>query len=124
MVDRHRLGLVQGDESTGKEQLVLLLHWQGKAINDASKDLKELPYAIVALRLKDEPVEHIVDGLADEWAVYHELAIDAVEHSLEVLTLTGILGVKEVEEAEHEGMVHVPLGNLGVGVGRHDIPEQ
>jgi len=103
---------------------VLLLHWQGKAINDASKDLKELPYAIVALCLKDEPVEHIVDGLADEWPVYHELAIDAVEHGLEILALTRILGVKEVEEAEDEGVVHIPLGDLGVGVGRNNVSEE
>jgi hypothetical protein len=103
---------------------VLLLHWQGKSINDASKDLKELPYAIVALSLKDEPVEHIVDGLTDEWSVYHELAIDAVEHGLEVFPLTRILGVKEVEDAEDESMVHIPLGDLGVRVRRNNVSEK
>ncbi len=38
------------------------------------QDLQQLRDAVVVLRLKDEPVEDVVDGLADEGAVDHELA--------------------------------------------------
>jgi hypothetical protein len=124
VVDCNGLGLVQWDECTGEEQLVFLLHWQRKAINDASQNLEELADTVVALGLKDEPVEHIIDSLSDERAVDHEFAIDAMEHRLEIFALAWILGVKEVQEAENKGVVHVSLGDLGVCVRRDDIPEQ
>lgn len=124
VVDCDGLGLVQRDERASEEELVLLLHGQGEAVDYAAEDLEELADAVVALGLEYEAVEDIVDGLAYEWAVHHELAVDAVEHGLEVLALAGVLGVEVVEEAEHEGVVDVALGNLGVGVGGDDVAEQ
>jgi hypothetical protein len=55
---------------------VLLLEGQRKAVDDAAQDLQQLRDAVVALRLKNEAVEHVVDGLADEGPVHHELAVD------------------------------------------------
>ena len=52
--------------------------------------------------LVDELVEDAVDGLADEGAVRHELAIDAVEDGLEVVALARVLGVEEIEQLGEE----------------------
>ena len=43
---------------------MLLLEWQCKAVDDAAQYLQQLSNAVVVLRLKDEPVEHVVDSLA------------------------------------------------------------
>jgi len=55
---------------------VLFLQRQRKAIDDAAQDLQQLGNAIVVFRLKDEAIEHIVDGLAHKRSVHHELAIN------------------------------------------------
>ena len=73
---------------------MLLFERQGKAIDDGAEDLQQLSNAVVVLGLKDEPVEDVVDGLADEGAVHHELAIDAVENGLQVLALPWVLAVE------------------------------
>ena len=73
---------------------MLLFERQSKAVDDGAEDLQQLSDAIVVLGLKDEPVEDVVDGLADEGAVHHELAIDAVENGLQVLALPWVLAVE------------------------------
>lgn len=103
---------------------MLLFHRQSESINNTPKDLQQLANATVSLSLEDESVEDIVDGFADERAMDHELAVDAVEDGLKVLALAGVLRIKEVENAEHEGVVDVALGDLGIGVGGDDKAEE
>lgn len=124
VVNPGRLRLVQGDEHPHEEQLVLLLHGQCESVDDAAEDLQQLADAAVPLRLEDEPAEDVADSLADEGAVDHELAVDAVEDGLEVLALARVPGVEEVEDAKHEGVVDEALGDLGVRVGGDDVAEE
>lgn len=124
MVQPNRLRLMQWDERTDKEQLMFLLHRQCEAIDYAPKYLQQLVNAAVPLDLKNEFVEDIVDGLADERAVYHELSVDAVEDGLEILTFARVLRVEEVQKAEHKGVVDVALGNLSVGVRGYDVAQE
>lgn len=124
MVHTHRLWPMKRDEDPHEEQLVLLLHRQGKPINDTPKDLQQLTDAAMPLCLEDESVEDVVDGLANERTVDHELAVDSVEDCFEILALAGVLGFEEIKDAEHEGVVDVALGDLGVSVGGDDVAEK
>ena len=54
---------------------MLLFQRQGKAIDDAAKDLKKLCDAVVPLCLPYESEEDVVDGLPHKWSVDHEFAI-------------------------------------------------
>ena len=56
--------------------------------------------------------------------MHHKLAVDAVQYGLEVVTLPGILAVKQIQEPEDEPVVHILLRNLGIGIARHDVPQQ
>lgn len=79
----------------------------------------------MVLGLVDEPVEDVVDLLADEGAQAEELAVDAVEGGLEQVALARVLRVEQVEQVEHEAVVDVALGDVRLEVGRlEDAQEQ
>ena len=69
-------------------------------------------------------VEDRVDALANEGAVRHEFAVNAVEDRLEVIALTWILRVEEVEESHEKVLRNVPLDDLWVGLVRDDKTEE
>mmetsp|Transcript_13315 Transcript_13315/g.39612 ORF Transcript_13315/g.39612 Transcript_13315/m.39612 type:complete len:303 (+) Transcript_13315:741-1649(+) len=124
VVEAHALGLVQRDERALQEHEVLLLQRDCEAVDDGPQDLQQLADPVVALRLVDEAVEHVGDGLADEGAVRHELAVDAVQDGLEVVALARVLRVEELDEVQAEGLVHVALGHLGVDLLGHDEAQE
>lgn len=78
MVERQRLDLVQGNEHTGEEHLVLFLEGERKAVDDGAKDLEKLCDAIMTLSLIDELEKDIVDGSTDKRAKIEEFAVDTV----------------------------------------------
>ena len=73
------------------------------------------------LRLVNEAVEDVVDGLPDERPVHHELTIDAMQDGLQVVPLPRILGVEELQELEHKRVIDVLLPNLRVHLIRNDV---
>lgn len=104
--------------------LVFLLERERKAIDDAAKNFKQLGNSVVALSLEDESIENVVDGLADEGAVDHELAIDAVEDGFEIVPFPRVLAVKEFQQLQDKVLVNVLFGNLGVCVIANHVAEQ
>lgn len=103
---------------------MLLLERQREAVDDAAQNLQQLRDAVVVLGLKDEAVEHIVDGLAHEGPVHHELAVHAVQDGLQVVALARVLAVKELQQLQHKVLVDVLLGHLGVRVVGHHVAQQ
>ena len=103
---------------------MLLFEGQRKAIDDGSQDLQQLSNAIVVLGLKDEAVEDVVDGLADEGPVHHELAVDAMEDGLQILALPRILAVKQLQQPHHEALIDVLLRALCICVIGDHIAQQ
>mmetsp|Transcript_68021 Transcript_68021/g.142042 ORF Transcript_68021/g.142042 Transcript_68021/m.142042 type:complete len:273 (+) Transcript_68021:345-1163(+) len=93
-----RFDLVQGDESLDQEVLVFILQRQREAIDDTSKDFKQLANTVVSLALVDDFEEHVLDSSADEGAEGHELAVDAMQNRLQIVPLTRILGVEELQQ--------------------------
>ena len=70
----------------------------------------------MSLGLIDKLEEHIVDRTPDKSAQVQELAVDTVERRLEEIALSGVLRVKELEKIEHERLVNITLGYVGVEV--------
>jgi hypothetical protein len=65
MVHAQTLDLVQGDEHSGEEQLVLLFQWQREAVDDRAEYLEKLGNAVESLRLVDKLEEDVVDRAPD-----------------------------------------------------------
>lgn len=103
---------------------MFLLQRECKAIDDAAEDFKQLCNSVVALRLKDEPIENVVDGLADKGAVDHELAIDAVEDGFQIVPFPRVLAVKQFQQLQDKVLVNMLFGNLSVCVIANHIAEQ
>ena len=136
VVKAHALGAVQRDERTAQEDDVLLLQGQRESVDDGAQDLQQLPDTVVALRLVDKAVESVADSAADETTMGHELAcasnlvshtarartphtasprtVNAVQNRLQVVALTRILTIEEVDELQAELLREVPLGNLAL----------
>ncbi|GIX65866.1 FAD-binding oxidoreductase [Babesia caballi] len=83
VVAAHGPRLVQRNQGLFQVDLVLLLQGHGEAVDDAAQNLEQLRDAVGVLGLVDEAGEHVVDGLADEVAQRHDLAVDAVQNRLE-----------------------------------------
>ena len=64
LLDARARRLVEGDERPGEELLVLVLERERESVDDAPQDLQQLGHPVVPLRLVDEAVEHVRDGLA------------------------------------------------------------
>lgn len=64
------------------------------------------------------PVKHVVDLFSDERAQSEKLAVNAMQHRLEEVTLARILRVEQFEQLEHEILVNVSLGDARLKVGR------
>lgn len=61
MVHAQALHLVHGQQNTSKEQLVLLLQWQCKSVDDRTQDLQQFGNTIVPLSFVHELEENVVD---------------------------------------------------------------
>ena len=132
MVQREAFDLVQGQQHSAEERLVLLLEGQREAVDDRAEDLEQLGDAVVALGVvaagsalhwhadAHEVEEDVVDRPADEGAQVEELAVDAVQRRLEEVALTRVLAVEQLEQLQHKVGVDVALGDVRVEVGRLD----
>jgi len=63
----------------------------------------------VPLSFKYKAVEDVVDGIPNEGPVPHVLAINAVKNVLQILALSHVLGIKQVDEFRDKDMVNVAL---------------
>mmetsp|Transcript_26440 Transcript_26440/g.55551 ORF Transcript_26440/g.55551 Transcript_26440/m.55551 type:complete len:418 (-) Transcript_26440:520-1773(-) len=124
VVHAHEAHLVERQQGLEEELLVLVLERQRKAVDDRAKDLEEFGDAVMPLRLVDEAVEDVVDGLSDKGAVRHELAVDAVEDGLEVVAFARVLRVEEVQQLHQKLRVDVLLDHLRVSLIGHDEAQQ
>ena len=70
------------------------------------------------LSFVDELEEHVVDRASDERTKTKELAIYPVQRCLEEVALARILGVEELKQVEHEGLLYVAFRRVGVEVWR------
>jgi len=98
VVHAETLDLVQGNEHSGKEKLVLFLQWQRKTINDGTEDFKKFGNAVESLSLIDELEEDVVDGAAYVGAKVQELPVYPVESCLEEVALSWIFRVEQFQQ--------------------------
>ena len=103
---------------------MLLLQRDREPVDDTPQNLQQLPYSVVPLRLVNEPVKDVADGLSDEASVGHEFAVNAVQDCLEVVAFTRILRVEQLHQLQAELLVHVLLSDLRVNLGRHDEAQE
>lgn len=96
VVHGNTLGFVQGQKRTHEEELVLLLERQSEPVHNASENLQKLSNAAMLLSLVDKTVEDVVDSLANERTVHHEFPVNSMQYGLEILALSGILGIEPV----------------------------
>lgn len=82
VIHAQALHFVQGNEHSSEEELVLLLQWQSKTINDGSQNLEKFSNAIESLGFVDELEEDIVDGATNVGAEVQEFSIYAVQRCL------------------------------------------
>ena len=68
------------------------------------------------------PEEYVVDVSPDVRTKTEELAVDAMENSLQEIPLATVLRVKELQELDDKGLVDVSLGERGVQVSALQKP--
>jgi len=103
---------------------VLLLEREGEAVDDTSKNLKQFGNSVVLLILIDEGVESVVDCFSDEGAEGHELGVNAVEDCLEIVSLSGIFRVEQLENVQDKEAVDVLLENFEIHVVGSDEAQE
>jgi hypothetical protein len=96
MVHAEALGLVKRQQDSGKEDLMLLFEGEGETVDDGSKNLEEFGNAVKTFGFIGELEEYVVDGSSNEGSEVQELAVDTVQGCLEEITLTRVLGIKEL----------------------------
>jgi hypothetical protein len=77
---------------------VLLLQWQGKAVDDRTENLEKLSNTVEPLGLVDELEEDVVDGTTNVGSQVEEFAVYAMESGLEEVTLSWIFRVEQLEK--------------------------
>ena len=97
MVERQRLGLVQGDEDPRQKGLVFLLERECKPVNDGSEYLEEFGDPVVSFSLVDKLEKHVIDRSTDEGSEVEEFAIDSMQGRLEEIPFPRILAVEKFE---------------------------
>lgn len=103
---------------------MLLLQRQSETVDNRAQNFQQLSNAVKPLRFVCELEEYVVDGATDERSQVQELAIDTVKRRLEEVSLARVLRVKELQKLQHEAMVNVRLGNVGVEVLAFDKAQE
>lgn len=98
MVERQALDLVERQQDSGKEGLVLFLERQGETVDDGPQNLEQLGDAVVTLSFVDECVKDVVDRPSDEGPQIEEFAVNPMECRLEEVSFPRVFAVKEVEQ--------------------------
>ena len=101
IVGRQRLDFVEWNEHSLEEKRMLLLQWCGQAGCNGGEYLEKLRQPVMRLNivLVDDFEEHVHDLLLDVLSQSHEFAVNPMENRLEVVSLTRVLAVEELEEA-------------------------
>jgi len=120
MVHGQAFDLMKRYEHTSEEELVFLLEWQSKTVDDGAQDLEQLGNAIETFGLVDELEKDVVDGAANIGPKIEEFAVDAMKSSLQKVPLPWIFGIKQLEELQDEAVVDVLLCVVCVEVGAFD----
>lgn len=89
-----------------------------------TENLEQLRDTIVSLGLEHVSEKHIGNCAADKCPVTHELAIQAMEACLEVVTLPWVLGVEEADEIQAELLGEDLLAGLGFDVWADDEAQE
>jgi hypothetical protein len=116
VVHAQALGLMQRQQHSGQEDLVLLFEGKSKTVDDGTKNLEQFGNTVESLRFVGELEKNIVDGPSNKRSEVKEFSVDAVEGSLQEVPLAGILGIKQLKKLEDEAMVDVRLGDVGVEI--------
>lgn len=69
-------------------------------------------------KARHSPVEDVIDLLSNVRSQTEEFSVNTMEDRLQKVTLTWILGIEEIQNAQHKLTVDVPLCNVGLKVGR------
>ena len=94
MVQVTGLHLMQGNDDGLEEDDVFFPQRHCEATDDACEDVQKLGGAIELHVLVDQSMEGISDSLSDHLTTGHQLRVEPMEDILQVLTLTGLLGVE------------------------------
>jgi hypothetical protein len=105
MVHAKTLDFVKRNQDPSKEQLVLLLQWQGKAVDDRTENLEELRNTIEPLGLIDELEEDVVDGATDVGSQVEEFSVYAMQSGFEEVALSGVFGIEQLEKLGYVSMM-------------------
>mmetsp|Transcript_30544 Transcript_30544/g.73209 ORF Transcript_30544/g.73209 Transcript_30544/m.73209 type:complete len:292 (-) Transcript_30544:350-1225(-) len=116
--------LVQRNQGLFQHDLMLLLHREREPIDDTAQNFEQLGNSVVCVTLVNDLEEEILDGLADEGPQGHELAVNSVKDGLQIVTLSWILRIEEIQELEHEGVVNEPFRDLRVHVIGYHKPKE
>lgn len=90
MVHAKTLHFMQWNQHPCEEELVLLLQWQRKSVDDGTENLQKFSDAIESLSLVDKLEEDVVDRATDVRAKVEELSVDAVKSSLEEVAFSWV----------------------------------
>ena len=113
---------MERDEHTLEKDHVLLLERRCKTGSNWRQNFKQLRQTIVCLNivLVDDFEENVHNLTFDVGAHAHELAIDSVQNSFEVVTLTRVLAVKQFEETVDEVVADVLRDHVMAQMGSED----
>lgn len=101
MIHAQTLDLVQRNQDSSEEKLVLLLQGQSEPVDDRPKNFEELSNAIESLGLVNELEEDVVDGAANVRAEVEEFSVYAMESCLQKVAFSGIFGVEQFKKLRH-----------------------
>lgn len=97
VVHGQTLDLVKGNEDACEEKFVLLLEWQGEAVDNGAQNLKQLGNSVKALSFINELEKDIVDGTANVGSEVEEFAIDSVQSRLKEISLPRVFRIEQLE---------------------------
>ena len=120
MVQGNTFGFVERNQGTNQKLQVLFLERDSEPIDDTSQDLQKFPNTIVTFRFVDKSVKDVGDGSSDEGTVGHELSVDAVKNSFEIISLPGVFTVKEFYQLQTKFLIDILLGGLGIYFGTNN----
>ena len=95
---------------------MLLFQRKGKTVDNGAQNFEKLSDSIETLSLVCELEKDIVYGASDKRTEVKEFSVDAVKSGLKEVALTRVFRVKKLQQLEHEAMVDVCLGDVGVKV--------
>ena len=115
---------MQRNDNLFEELPVLVLEGHVVAGNDRAEDFEHLCKPVVAVTLVRHPQQQIHYLLFDLVPQGHELSVDSVHQCFQVVPLSRILTVKEIDHLFREGLRNAVAEGLAGQVWRHDEFQQ